>query len=146
MHFKRTLDAIIAKNNVDDMKVLGEVFEELYEDSKLHNRDLSKDIKYKLHKLAYGHHLTKEMAEHWVECMENKDGTKGAHWSFEQAEQYAGNHNKCDWYAVFNMMYSDYFNPAFDTSTYVKLANDWLDDKDVGEGKTLKYYLFVVKS
>ena len=76
--------------------------------------------------------------------MENKDGTKGQHWSVDQTSQYAGEFNKWDWYAVMNMMYSDYYNQKFDTNTYVELAKDWLNDKDVGYGKTLKYYMLVV--
>ena len=77
--------------------------------------------------------------------MENKDGTTGEHWSMEQTSSLAGNFNKADFYAVLNMMYSDYFNERFDTNVYVTLAKDWLDDPDVGECKTLKYYMFVVK-
>lgn len=62
----------------------------------------------------------------------------------DQTNQYAGRHNPADFFAVLNMMYSDYYNPSFDTSTYVKLAEDWLNDPDVGPGKTLKYYYYVV--
>lgn len=53
--------------------------------------------------------------------------------------------DKSDFYAIANMVYSDYYNPRFDTNTYVQLAIDWLDDKDVGGNKTLKYYMKVVK-
>lgn len=53
--------------------------------------------------------------------------------------------DKSDFYAIANMVYSDYYNPRFDTNTYVQLAIDWLDDKDVGGDKTLKYYMKVVK-
>ena len=42
------------------------------------------------------------------------------------------------------MMYSDYYNQKFDTNKYIELAKDWLNDKDVGDGKTLKYYMLVV--
>jgi hypothetical protein len=76
--------------------------------------------------------------------MENKDGSKGEHWTIEQTSQFAGKHDKNDWYAVQNMTFSDFYNPKFDTNTYVELANDWIDDEDVGEGKTLKYYMYVV--
>ena len=35
---------------------------------------------------------------------------------------------------------------ATTTSTsVVQLAIDWLDDKDVGDNKTLKYYMYIVK-
>lgn len=60
-------------------------------------------------------------------------------------QQYAPHLDKSDFYAIANMVYSDYYNPRFDTNTYVQLAIDWLDDKDVGGNKTLKYYMKVVK-
>lgn len=145
MHIKKILEDVIARNKSEDMIVLSEIFEEMAEDVKHHDHRLFKDIKYKMHKMAYGEHLTKEMADEWVSNMKNKDGTHGAHWTREQTDQYAANHNKCDWFAILNMMYSDYFNPSFDTATYIKLAKDWFEDKDVEEGKTLKYYFFVVK-
>ena len=47
--------------------------------------------------------------------------------------------------AITNMMYSDYYNPKFDTEVYVTLANDWLEDPDVDDGKTLKYYMLIVR-
>ena len=31
-----------------------------------------------------------------------------------------------------------------DDNSYVELAKDWISDKDVGDGKTLKYYMYVV--
>ena len=37
------------------------------------------------------------------------------------------------------------FTAPVDTATYAQLAKDWLDDKDVGGNKTLKYYMYVVK-
>ena len=77
--------------------------------------------------------------------MKNKDGTDGEHWKIEQTSQYAGNYDKYDFYVVMNMMYSDYFNPKFDESTYAQLAKDWLDDKDI-EDKLLNYYYYVVCS
>ena len=53
--------------------------------------------------------------------------------------------DKSGFYAIANMVYSDYYNLRFDTNTYVQLAIDWLDDKDVGGNKTLKYYMYVAK-
>ena len=76
--------------------------------------------------------------------MQNKDGTTGEHWSYEQTSPLAEQYDKWDFYAVLNMIYSDYYNPRFDTNTYISLAKDWLNDKDVGSGKTLRYYMYVV--
>lgn len=102
-----------------------------------------KRVENKLYKMVYGEHLNEELAHKWVSCMKNKDGTEGQHWSIEQTTQYAGTHNKYDWYAVMNMIYSDFYNPKFDVATYVELAKDWIDDVDIGEGKTFKYYLYI---
>ena len=60
-------------------------------------------------------------------------------------KQYAPQQEASDFYAVMNMIYSDYYNQRFDTATYIQLALDWLNDKDVGGCKTLKYYYKIVK-
>lgn len=119
-----------SKNMIDCLKIL--------------DHDMYKHVEYKLYKMVYGEHLSKELAHKWVSKMENKDGTRGAHWTMEQTDQYAGTHNKCDWYAVMNMIYSDYYSPKFDTATYIELAKDWINDADVEEGKTLRYFMHVV--
>lgn len=127
------------------MRCLENLMVKMVDHFKTTDYEIYESIEHKLYKMVYGEHLSRELACKWVASMENKDGTHGEHWSMEQTRQYAGNHDLNDWYAVLNMMYSDYYNPKFDATTYVELANDWLADPDVGEGKTLKYYLYVVK-
>lgn len=60
--------------------------------------------------------------------MENKDGTKGEHWTYEQVVQLVKDkgikYDPCDFYAALNMIYSDHYNSKFDTSVYVELAKD----------------------
>ena len=145
MHIKEMIHAIVEHGRPEDMDCLSEILIDLIYDLKHTDKGYYHAIEYKLHTMAYGEHLTNEMAHKWVENMSNKDGTKGPHWTMDQTSQYAGRHNHSDFFAVLNMMYSDYFNPKFDTNTYVELANDWLDDSDVPESKTLKYYMHVVK-
>lgn len=149
MYTKKTLNEIIKKGNKEDMDKLGDSFVEMVYALKETDPIKYKSIKYDMHKMAYGEHLTEEQARHWVDSMENADGTTGEHWTYEQTEtvrkQYAPDTNPCDFYAVLNMVYSDYYNPRFDTSNYIELAKDWINDKDVPAGKTLKYYMFVVK-
>lgn len=143
MH-RKLIDKIIAEGSNEDMECLKEILIDLIDKLKYSDYDKYKRIELKLYRKVYGDHLTEELAHEWVEEMENKDGTKGEHWSMEETSKYAMNYNKADFYAVLNMMYSDYYNPKFDTSTYIQMAYDWLSDKDVGDGKTLKYYMFVV--
>lgn len=144
MKIKKYIDQLVKTGSPDDMECLSDMLEDLVCDLKESDHEKYMQYKFKLHRLAYGEHLSEDMAKHWVSEMKNKDGTVGEHWSYEQTSTLAEKHNKCDFYAVLNMVYSDYYNPRFDTNTYVALARDWLDDKDVGEGKTLKYYMYVV--
>lgn len=143
MH-KKLIKEIIAKNSKVDMEELEELVIEAMCELKEKDYAVYKHIEYKLYKLVYGEHLNEELATKWVEHMENKDGTRGEHWTKFQTDQYASNYNKWDWYATMNMIYSDYYNPKFDTTTYIELAKDFIADKDAGEGKVLNYYLHIV--
>jgi hypothetical protein len=143
MHRKLIKDIIARKDQVD-MEELECVVIELIDDLKLRDHDLYKRVEFKLYKMVHGEHLNEELATRWVSRMENKDGTIGEHWTKSQTDQYSGSYNKCDWYAAMNMAYSDYYNPKFDTNTYIDLAKDFLGDKDATEGKMLRYYMFVV--
>ena len=144
MHIE-LIDKIIQNGNDEDMECLRKILISLMDDLKYTDYDKYKKIELKLYKRVYGEHLNEELAKSWVADMENRDGTKGEHWSLEQTNQYAGNYNKYDFYAVANMMRSDYYNPKLEEVTYLQMAKDWLDDKDVGDCKTLKYYMYIVK-
>ena len=136
---------IVENGKQEDMVCLEHLMIEMVDKLKLLDHDMYKKVEYKLYKLVYGEHLSKELAHKWVSNMENKDGTKGGHWTYEQVmQQYPGGIDKNDWYAILNMMYSDHYNTRFDMQTYVDLAKDWFADKDGNEGKTLNYYLNVI--
>ena len=143
MH-KKLIKDIIARADHTDMETLECIVIDMMDEIKQRDRDLYKRIEHKLYKLIYGEHLNEELAHEWVSEILNKDGTVGEHWTKSQTDQYAGNYDKCDWYAIMNMVYSDHYNPKFDISMYIDLAKDWLNDKDVSEGKALKYYMYVV--
>ena len=144
MH-KKLIKELVERGNTKDMEYLEELLVDLICDLKDTNYLWYKNIEMEMYKRIYGKHLNEELAMEWVSEMENKDGTKGQHWSIEQTTPYAGKHNKYDWYAALNSVYSDFYNQKFSTDDYIKLANDWLDDEDVAEGKALNYYFYVVK-
>lgn len=104
---------------------------------------------YEINKIAHNGHIGEDVAKCWVSKMQNKDGTKGEHWSMEQVanviKEKGIKYELTDFYTVLNMMYSDYYNNRFDTATYIELAKDWLEDKDIEGCKLLKYYYFVTK-
>lgn len=88
----------------------------------------------------------------WVSKMENADGTTGGHWSMEQARQAMAQRDiKADpveFYAVLNMMYSDYCAVVKKYGVnqldfYADLALAWIDDKDAKSGKTALYYVTI---
>lgn len=89
--------------------------------------------------------LTEMEAMDAVSKLKNKDGTTGPHWSVEQVEKtipsYPELQNCPFWtlYYVLNMIYSDYYNPAFSVKTYILLAKDFIHDKDAPADKVRKY-------
>lgn len=102
----------------------------------------------------HGMKLDEETAHEWMENLRNEDGTKGPHWTKEQTTQVMKQKGiDCDpvefWVAM-NAMYSDYFNVAKKMNVnnvdfYVNMAKAFIDDKDAGEGKLMRYYEAVVE-
>lgn len=121
---------------------------ELY---KVKERDyeMYEELELDLYKEVYGCHFNDWLLEKALKGLINEDGTKGEHWTVEQTEDVAKsngvsfkNFNKYDWCYVMNMLYSDYYGSVpNDTSTYLKMANKFLNDKDAKEGKALHYWL-----
>lgn len=111
------------------------------------------EIELLLYKDVYGCHFNKWLLDKALSCLENDDGTKGAHWSVEETTNVAktieipfDNFNEYDWCYVMNMVYSDYYKTGgTSTSFYADLAKAFLLDKDAPKGKALKYYLAMKK-
>lgn len=98
--------------------------------------------------------LTHGLAMEWTEHLSNTDGTKGAHWTMEQAKQVMAQKgvmlDPLEFFVALNLMYSDYAQVAKQLSInsidfYVGLAKAFLDDPDAGDDKLMKYYECVVK-
>jgi hypothetical protein len=147
---KKNIQHIIDHGTPEQMEEMKEVLEDAVCELKTIDYHTYLTIEYRLHCIAHHGHLGEEAAKCWVSKMKNKDGTQGAHWTWEQTEQVrkdkAQHIDASDWYAVLNMMYSDYYNSKFDAATYIDMAKDWIMDSDVGAKKTLQYYYFVVKA
>lgn len=102
------------------------------------------------------HTFTEADAKAWTARMVNEDGTTGAHWTKEQAEQVAKvagvDVPSCVWWAVLNMVYSDYCKVAAKYNLdrpefYSDLARAFLMDKDAEspEEKTAAYFHYVAE-
>lgn len=99
--------------------------------------------------------LTREMAEEWMMGLENEDGTKGPHWSMDQARQVMQQRgieaDPATYWAVLNMMYSDYckvfkkHGVGDRVDFYADMAAAWINDRDADpKKKTAAYYQYVV--
>lgn len=141
-NIKRALDEIIRHGSPEDMHRVEDLFLATYTAS---DEPTRKHVFHHLHKIAYGPHLSRDMADDWTSHMLNKDGSTGPHWSYDQTSPLAEHRNKEDFFAVLNMMWSDYFSPALTQQNYISLARDFIDDKDGPEDKTLKYYCEIAK-
>ena len=117
------------------------------------HEDLYEDLEMYLYKEIYGHHFSDWLLEKATKSMINEDGTTGGHWTVEQTTSVAKQSgitfttfNEYDWNYVMNMIYSDYYGAVSnDVNVYVKLARNFLMDKDAKEGKALCYYLAMKK-
>lgn len=101
--------------------------------------------------------LTWESAKRWVGSMVNADGTRGAHWTFDQVKAVMEQRSICAdpiklWVAM-NAEYSDrvlcnrrYGISDDNINYYVDAAMAfWIDDKDAVEDKEAAYYEHVVR-
>lgn len=98
--------------------------------------------------------MTREMAEHWIHHMKNADGTKGPHWTMEEAKKIMEERKlRCDPYefaAILNAMYSDYCkvlrkHGVESDDLYADLACAWLMDEDAMPNKAMLYYECIVE-
>lgn len=103
--------------------------------------------------------LTREMAEEWVNSLENddEDRPKGGVFTMDKAKELAKKvgiktegQKFIDFYAIINALYSDYSKVAekFDVETpefFACLAKAWLDDEDAVKNKAAMYYRYIVE-
>ncbi len=125
---------------------------------------MKSDIKEHIGCVEYAQETTQDRltaceADNWVNCMVMPNGSKGAKWDMATTTAVAKQHGvkfehitEYEWYAVLNMMYSDYYDQAKtgkpdEVPHYVKLAKDFLFDEDGKKPheKVYCYWKYVVK-
>lgn len=98
------------------------------------------------------HIFSCEMSKIWTAKMQNADGTKGPHWTYEQCkklmEQYGVSYDPCAFWATLNMVYSDYCAVARKYGInkdgfYIDMAKSFLMDADAKPDKLARYYEYV---
>lgn len=98
--------------------------------------------------------MTKEEAERWVQSMRSSIGTRGQHWTMEQAKQimtrHGYQHDPTEFYVALNMMKSDYSKAAQKVGAdkeefYAAMADAFLNDEDANEDKLALYHHYIAK-
>lgn len=89
--------------------------------------------------------ITETEAVKYVNEMDNKDGSRGGHWSVPAVKELAGKYPELknfpfpDFYVALNMIYSDLYAPDKTEEEYIREAVDFLDDKDAPKNKMRRY-------
>ena len=144
--YKKHLNKIKDTKDVSKMIELEDIFIELMEHIKECDKKLYEKIELKMYKIAYGKHLTEEMAVKWVNNMK----PVGQHWSIPEAEEIILNKgyllDKINFYTVINMMYNDNHNIVKDNDDLAfELAKNWLEDEDAVKDKLFEYWEHIPK-
>lgn len=100
--------------------------------------ELVEKLMFKIHEMAHGPHFNREIAEYKVSEMENEDGSKGAHWTYEQTTELAedkgtsfNRFNEADFYYMMNMWWSDHYKSTKgDIDLIYDQVMEKLNDKD----------------
>lgn len=123
-----------------------DIFDMLICDTKDKNYELYEHIDGELYEMAYGKKISKEMAEKWVKNML----PIGEYWDIEATTDAMNslgyNDDAVDFYVVANMMKNDYNDLTDEDETLaLKLAHDWLNDKDARDCKLYQYWKHIIK-
>lgn len=103
-----------------------------------------------MYRNLYGCHFNEWSLEEALSTLINEDGSIGPHWTLEETTREAsqrdiplnGKYNEYDWCYVMNMVWSDLYKAITDdTSSYVRVAKRFLEDKDAAPGKAFRYYM-----
>lgn len=119
--------------------------------------------KHMEHAIKDGHdkrheHLTREMAERWMDNLESDDPARprGAKWTTDQVRPIAQKYGIAtdgdkfyEFWAVMNALYCDYYAVAkkynvLNADFFADMAMAFIHDKDAVENKPMAYYKHIV--
>ena len=141
MSYQSIVDEYVTSRNVVDMFMLTKMTAEFICEVELIKPELVDKFKTDL-KMYMHPFKDKESAECAVSHLENEDGTKGGHWSFEETSKIAEKEgvDKFVFHYVLNMIYSDFYDSRMSENDYVKYALKFMKDKDAPKDKASLYY------
>ena len=146
MNLKQTYHNLNEQKDVDKML---DVLDDYFNILKLEDYNAYNNLKEKIYISLNGYHFNEELLKEATYCMKNDDDTEAPKWALEQTNSVAKSsnfkfdkYNEYDYNYVMNMLYSDYCKVLGDNYTsYAKMTDKFLNDKDAPEGKALRYYI-----
>lgn len=142
--FKSLVKEYAADSDTRTMEMLTDKIDHFVEKVMERDKELAEHFIMKVD-LLLNPHFTKHSAEYAVSRFENKDGSIGQHWNYDQTtsvmKSKGYDFHEADWYVCLNMIWSDYYKSGRSDDVYIELACDFLDDPDSPDGKMKKYWL-----
>ena len=145
MHIRKYIRKIVDDGSQEEMVKLADILEEIIENMQEFNHEDYEKYKMKLYVMAYGEHLTEDLAHEIV----NKMKPYGERWSIEETsrlQQDYGMQNidEIDFYVVINHAYND-FRELFDENinNYIKYTDAFINDVDAKPNKVFRYFVIV---
>lgn len=114
--------------------------------------DLFNELEDCLYLMVNGPHFDAFSYKEASEALENADGTKGPHWSLDDARSLMRSKgaalkgcNEYDLAYALNMAWSDYSGILGGEEPVIRVAMAFLNDEDAPEGKAYLYWKRVIK-
>ena len=151
MNFRKLMDEASKNASRETMAKWGDFLCELMDHLKESHHEIYEEYWIEFYEMNFGEHLNEHLARKWVDSMKSASGD-GEHFTKSDADNYAkqiglsfDGYNDWDWYAILNMIWSDYSGIlGNNVDSYVRMAKATIEDIDV-KNKAFKYYLYVVK-
>jgi hypothetical protein len=145
MH-KKLLSKMRERASQEDVEALADVVGMSLDKMKEEHPQFYAHLECLLYEALYGKVLTEEKAMEWVRNM----APVGQHWTKEETTDAMRNlgytFDPIEFYAISNMEYNDQYELVKDDETLaLKLAHNWLKDKDAVEHKAYEYYKYIAK-
>lgn len=142
MQIKSMIEKIAEDGDVEEMKELSFILEDVMGLVKEYDEDKYKEYEMCLYKMAYGDNFTEEMAHDIV----NKMQPYGEHWKYEQTRQIQRDYgveeiNPIDFYIVLNSAYNDYKELFKENiEMYIVYTELFIEDEDAKKDKVFLYF------
>lgn len=140
--FVSLLRDFVDEGSTEDMIVLGKMIATFVSDVE---EEHPEKVQHLLNKMScyLRPFKCKTRVEDIVAKFKNADGSTGAHWDYDtvtKVAQQEGIDNIPLFFYVLNMQYSDYFYSGYSDSDYIRMAKQYINDKDAPEDKAVRYY------